>query len=156
MNRHYEYRHVVDFKETDVVGNVYHANYVRWQQRCCGMFLLEHASDVLGELGDDLKLVTVDSECDHLSEVTAFEEVAIRLRLEELTPDRIDFAFDYVRVGPDAEELVARGRQRVVCMREGDGATATVPVPERLRRALEGYTVRRSPHAPVVGTGGRA
>ena len=34
MEQYYEYRHVVGFEETNLVGNVYYVNYVRWQGRC--------------------------------------------------------------------------------------------------------------------------
>ena len=32
--RTFEYRHVIGFEETNLVGNVYYANHVRWQGRC--------------------------------------------------------------------------------------------------------------------------
>ena len=99
MNRYYEYRHIVGFEETNLVGNVYYVNYVRWQGRCREMFLLEHAPGVLDDLRRDLKLFTIKSECEYLAEITAFDEVSIRMRLEELTQTQIGFAFDYVRVG---------------------------------------------------------
>jgi enediyne biosynthesis thioesterase len=78
------------------------------------------------------------------------------MRLEELTQTQIGFAFDYVRVRPGFEELIARGRQRVACMRGPNGSTAPTRVPEQLRRALEGYQVRVPQHLKVSGTGGRA
>ena len=37
--RAFEYRHLVGFEETNLVGNVYYANHVRWQGRCREMFL---------------------------------------------------------------------------------------------------------------------
>jgi enediyne biosynthesis thioesterase len=156
MDQYYEYRHIVGFEETNLVGNVYYVNFVRWQGRCREMFLLEHAPGVLDELRGDLKLFTIKSECEYLSEVTAFDELAIRMRLEELTQTQIGFAFDYVRIGNDMEALVARGRQRIACMRGDNGATVPARVPEQLRRALEGYAVKTPQRAPVVGTGGRA
>jgi enediyne core biosynthesis thioesterase len=156
MDQYYEYRHVVGFEETNLVGNVYYVNYVRWQGRCREMFLLEHAPGVLDELRAGLKLFTIKTECEYLSELTAFDELAIRMRLEELTQTQISFAFDYVRVSNGMEELVARGRQRVACMRGINGATAPARVPEQLRKALEGYEIRVPQRVPAVGTGGRA
>ncbi len=156
MEQYYEYRHVVGFEETNLVGNVYYVNYVRWQGRCREMFLLEHAPTVLDELRDDLKLFTVSAECEYLSEATAFDELAIRMRLEELTQTQIAFAFDYVRLRDGREELIARGRQRIACMRGASGSTAPARIPEQLRRALEGYAIRAPRRAHVVGTGGRA
>ncbi len=157
MNRYYEYRHIVGFEETNLVGNVYYVNYLRWQGRCREMFLLEHAPAILDELRGDLKLFTIKSECEYLAEITAFNEVSVRMRLEDLTQTQIGFAFDYVRVDNGLEELVARGRQRVACMRGANGATAPARVPEQLRRALENYEVVRVPQqARVAGNGGRA
>jgi enediyne core biosynthesis thioesterase len=156
MDQYYEYRHVVGFEETNLVGNVYYVNYVRWQGRCREMFLLEHAPSVLDDLREDLKLFTIKSECEYLSEATAFDELVIRMRLEELTQTQIGFAFDYVRVSNGIEELVARGRQRVACMRGANGATVPARVPEQLRRALEGYAIRVPQRASTLGTGGRA
>jgi enediyne biosynthesis thioesterase len=157
MNRYYEYRHVVGFEETNLVGNVYYVNYLRWQGRCREMFLLEHAPSILDELRGDLKLFTIKSECEYLAEITAFNEVSVRMRLEDLTQTQIGFAFDYVRVDDGLQELVARGRQRVACMRGANGATAPARVPEQLRRALGNYEVVRVPQqARATGTGGRA
>jgi enediyne biosynthesis thioesterase len=152
MGQYYEYRHVVGFEETNLVGNVYYVNYVRWQGRCREMFLLEHAPDVLDELRLDLKLFTLKSECEYLAELAAFDELSIRMRLEDLTQTQIGFAFDYVRLRDGGvEELVAKGRQRVACMRGENGRTIPTRVPETLRRALEGYAVPAT-RAPAPGS----
>jgi enediyne core biosynthesis thioesterase len=156
MEQYYEYRHVVGFEETNLVGNVYYVNYVRWQGRCREMFLLEHAPSVLDEIRDGLKLFTIRAECEYMSEATAFDELAIRMRLEELTQTQLVFAFDYLRLRDGTEELIARGRQRIACMRGANGATAPARIPEQLRRALEGYEIRAPQRAHIVGTGGRA
>jgi enediyne core biosynthesis thioesterase len=141
MDQFYEYRHVVGFEETNLVGNVYYVNYVRWQGRCREMFLLEHAPDVLDDLRADLKLFTLKAECEYLAELSAFDELSIRMRLEDLTQTQIGFAFDYVRIREGVEELVARGKQRVACMRGANNQTMPTRVPETLRQALEGYAV---------------
>ena len=54
----YEFRHTIGFEETNLVGNVYYVNYVRWQGRCREMFLRDHAPSVLVELQRGLALVT--------------------------------------------------------------------------------------------------
>jgi enediyne biosynthesis thioesterase len=160
MNKYYEYRHIVGFEETNLVGNVYYVNYVRWQGRCREMFLLEHAPSVLDELRGDLKLFTIRSECEYLAEISAFDALSIRMHLEELTQTQIGFAFDYVRVREGMEELVAKGRQRIACMRGAVGATAPARVPAELRQALDGYVTKAPPVGRVasarLGVGGRA
>src|SRR5215470_9423114 len=114
---YYEIRHTVGFEETNLVGNVYYVNYLRWQGRCREMFLREHAPGVLAELRQDLKLFTLKVECEFFAEITAFDELAVRMRLAELTQTQIQFRFDYVHIKEGIEFLVAKGWQRVACMR---------------------------------------
>ena len=60
----YEYRHLVGFEETNLVGNVYYVNHLRWQGRCREMFLHDHAPEILDELSRDLVLSTVRCSCE--------------------------------------------------------------------------------------------
>lgn len=139
MSDYYEIRHTVGFEETNLVGNVYYVNYVRWQGRCREMFLKQKAPATLTELQDDLKLFTIKVECEFFSEITAFDELSIRMRLIELTQTQIDFGFDYVHLTPDGENVVARGRQRIACMRGPNNAVSPARVPEELVEALAPY-----------------
>jgi len=142
VGRAFEYRHVVGFEETNLVGNVYYANHVRWQGRCREMFLRDNAPDVLAALGDGLSLVTTRVSCEYLAEVRAFDEIRVRMQLAELGPGRLAMAFEYWRVG-SRDELVARGEQHVVCMRrtsERTGEMAVSELPSALRDALRSYS----------------
>lgn len=140
MADYFEYRHTVGFEETNLVGNVYYVNYLSWQGRCREMFLKLQAPDVLAEVQDDLKLFTLKVDCEFYAEITAFDELSIRMRLADLARTQLEFTFDYVRLSPDGgESLVARGRQRVACMRGPNNATAPAPVPGSLVSALQPY-----------------
>ena len=141
MVGYYEVRHTVGFEETNFVGNVYYTNYLSWQGRCREMFLREKAPEVLVELRQDLKLFTLKVECEFFSEITAFDELSVRMRLEELTQTQIQFAFDYVKLVEGVEFLVARGRQRIACMRGPNNDTVPVRVPATLREALAPYSM---------------
>jgi len=137
--RAYVYRHVVSFEDTTLVGNVYYVNHLRWQGRCRELFLRQHTPEVLEELANGLSLVTTRCSCDYLAELSVFDEVAIQMRLAELTQNRLTMSFEYFRVDGDKEELVARGEQQVAFMRrEGKRMTPT-PIPPRLREALRPY-----------------
>lgn len=137
--RAYEYRHVVGFEETNLVGNVYYSNHVRWQGRCREMFLYEHAREVLDQLRHGFALVTTRVSCEYLAELNAFDELLVRMRLGEMKQNRITMLFEYWRATPAGEELVARGEQQVACMqREGERMLAA-PIPGALREALRAY-----------------
>ena len=137
--RAFEYRHVVGFEETNLVGNVYYANHVRWQGRCREMFLRTHAPGILDELNDDLALVTTRVSCEYFNELFAFDEVIIRMRAGAVSRNRVTMRFDYLRADEQGEVLIAKGEQQIACMRRGPDGVVPTPVPEDLRRALEPF-----------------
>src|SRR5688500_11258265 len=106
MDKYFEYLHTVGFEETNLVGNVYYVNYLRWQGRCREMFLKERAPDVLADVRDDLKLFTLRVDCEFFAEITAFDELSIRMRLVELAQTQLEFSFDYVKLDRDGGETL--------------------------------------------------
>lgn len=131
----YEYKHIVGFEETNLVGNVYYANFIRWQGRCREMFLRDHAPDVLPQLRNGLALVTTKVSCEYFSELNAFDEITVQMRLDSIKQNRILMLFEYWR----DKELVARGEQNVVCMKREDDSMKPISIPESLQTALQNY-----------------
>lgn len=140
MRPYYEIRHTVGFEETNLVGNVYYVNYLRWQGRCREMFLKEKAPAVLRGVQEDLKLFTLKVDCELFSELTAFDEIAIRMSLLELGPSRVEFSFDYVKIDAGGTETtVGKGTQKILCMRGPNQNTVPTRVPDALVEALKPY-----------------
>ena len=131
----FEYRHLVGFQETNLVGNVYFTHHLSWQGRCRELFLRQHAPEVLDELSRGLSLATVNCACEYFAELAAFDEVVVRMRLAELVQNRIRLGFEYWR----GAELVARGEQQIACMKREGAKLSPTPVPASLRAALAAY-----------------
>jgi len=138
--RYFEYRHLVTFHETNLVGNVYYTHHLNWQGRCRELFLREHAPEIISELQGRLSLATVRCSCEYFAELTAFDEVILRMRLIELAQSRITLGFDYFRAHNGSEELVARGEQQIACMTREDGRFTPTNVPAPLQQALIPYS----------------
>lgn len=137
--RAYEYCHTVGFEETNLVGNVYYVNHIRWQGRCREMFLKEHAPDVLRQLSGNLRLVTLKCACSYIAELFAFDELVIRMRLGELAQNRLTLLFEYCRKNEYEFETVATGEQEIACMTFREGQLVPTYFPDSLLTALEGY-----------------
>lgn len=137
--RYYEYRHIVSFQETNLVGNVYYTHFLAWQGRCRELFLRDRAPDVIEELSGSLSLATVRCSCEFFAEVQVFDEVIVRMRLAELMQNRITLGFEYWRRKDGGEELVARGEQQVACMKREERRVVPSLVPPSLREALAAY-----------------
>lgn len=131
----YEIRHVVGFEESNLFGNVYFVNHLRWQGRCRELFLKDHAPGISSEMANGLSLVTTRCSCEYFAELSPFDEVIVRMRLAALSQSRLTLAFEYWRAG----DLVARGEQQVACMRRNGGGLYPAAVPVELKDALRPY-----------------
>jgi enediyne biosynthesis thioesterase len=135
----YEYRHVVGFEETNLLGNVYFVNHLSWQGRCRELFLREHVPDVVAAFSEGLCLITRKCSCEYLTELSAFDEVSIRMSLGELVQNRMTLKFEYWRCRSREEELIARGEQQLICMRRSGKSLVAAEFPDRLTEALTRY-----------------
>ena len=137
----YEYRHVVSLEETNALGNVYFAHYLRWQGKCREQFLFDHAPGVVRELSHTLCLVTIKCACEYFAELVAGDELVIRMRPREHVFNRLTLAFEYWRVGNPVtgagRVLAARGEQQLGWLeRDGDRMTPRA-VPGELLAAID-------------------
>ena len=141
--REYEYRHRVCLEETNIVGNVYFAHYVSWQGRCREMFLLDRVPELARELGSTFNMATTRVSCRHYQELSAFDEVVIRMSAGSVSQTRLAMVFRYYRVVPDGTEiLVAEGEQEVACVRRRGKEIEPVQLPESLRSAVSQFMER--------------
>lgn len=137
--RSFDYRHRVTFDETNVAGNVYFVNYLKWQGRCRELFLHEHAPDLIARLSGDLALVTVRCACEYLAELFVFDDVTVRMRVGGITQGRVTMRFDYLRTNGSAVQLIATGEQEAACMRREGSSLAPAPWPPSFVNAVERF-----------------
>ena len=140
MSLTYEYRHVVGFEETNLVGNVYYVNHLKWQGRCREMFIRDHAPEVIDLLQGDLALATVRCACDYIEELRAFDAVTLAMRLASMNRTRLTMTFDYLRTSAGRVDLVARGEQTIACLRRDGARLLPAPIPPPLAAALARYS----------------
>jgi enediyne biosynthesis thioesterase len=135
----YEYRHVVCFEDTNLVGNVYYASYVAWQGRVREMFLKEKAPQIIEDLKGGLVLATLSVSCEYFHELVAFDEVRIELRLGAMAGSRMTLLFEYWKTAAAEPLLVAKGQQRIGCLRRQGAGVVAEPIPSYFEQALGDY-----------------
>lgn len=133
--RSFDYRHVVGFEETNLVGNVYYVNHLRWQGRAREMFLRQYVPEILAELDHGLALVTLQCSCQYFGELKAFDQVVVRMFLNAIAQNRIAMRFEYWREG-EKDELVGRGEQEIACMRRQGEHLLPISIPAALQEVL--------------------
>jgi enediyne biosynthesis thioesterase len=138
MRKYFEYKHIVTLEETNVVGNVYFANHIRWQGKVRELFMKQFAPDVV-DLFSHISLITTKVSCSYFKELFAFDNIIIRMFVTSLTQNKIDMKFEYFRDKQSYEELVAQGHQQIVCMKKENEILVPEKLPESLFLAVSSF-----------------
>jgi enediyne core biosynthesis thioesterase len=138
---YFETSFLTTFADTNVVGNVYFANYVVWQGKCRELFLAEYCREVLADINGGLALVTLDLSCRYIEQLRALEKVVMRMNVEELSESRMLMSFQYYRQEGAQFTSVCQSHQSVASMREIEGTFVTVPFPSSMVEAIREYNL---------------
>jgi enediyne biosynthesis thioesterase len=136
---YFEYRFITTFEETNLIGNVYFANYAIWQGRCREIFLYEFCPDVIEEIKNGLLLVTLDMNITFLHQTFALEKILMRMSIDAKSDTSLLMRFDYYKEENDKLNIVANGLQTIVAMKSINGKMTTVSLPHSLLSFMENY-----------------
>jgi len=99
-------------EDSNLVGNVYYANYFIWQGRVRDKFLNDIAPEYLRGSGDDGILVCVSSRLNYLRDAMPFDKIYVTLSINELYERKASLKFEYFRLLDDGKkEKLAVGNQ---------------------------------------------
>ena len=102
----------VRYSETDRMGVVYHTNYLNWFEVGRTEFI-RHANLTYRELEEKgVMLPLTDASISYKKPAKYDDEVEVRTRVSEITPVRLTFSYEIVRVD-DAELLVTGSTMHV-------------------------------------------
>lgn len=135
--KYFEYRTTVSFEETNVVGNVYFANFFVWQGRCREAFLRKEAPQVLGDFKAGHGMITKESSIQFMREAFAFDAILVRMHLKKLSRTAITMHFDYFKEHEEGTPLLlAQGMQSVLWV---NPQHRIIVFPEYLYEAVQSY-----------------
>lgn len=139
---YYQYKFQTTFEETNLVGNIYFANYVLWQGKCRETFLYEYCPDVIEAINNGLALITLDLSMEYVSQLFAFDKVEMRMSLHAQSDSRMLMHFEYYRAKEDGTfELIARGSQATAAMREENGRMMPTHFPDSLYEVFDTFNI---------------
>jgi len=138
--KNYEYKYLVSFEDTNLVGNVYFANFLSWQGKCREFFIKDNAPDLLEKIEkNELALITLNCSCQFLSELKAFDEVLVLMSLSEIQSNKIKMLFEYYKIENGYNKKVAIGTHEIGCFKRIISELRPVPIPDSLIKVLGEY-----------------
>jgi len=137
--KRFEYLHTVSFEETNLIGNVYFANYIKWQGICRERFLQEKSPGVLQDIQDGLALVTLSCSCNYFGELLAFDKVLVCMYLVHVQQNKVKMRFEYLKINEEKNQLVAEGLHEIGFFMRKDTNLIPVKVPSYIHNELDLY-----------------
>lgn len=117
--------------DTSLFGNTYFARYFDWQGMAREAFFKQLIGDYNKFLQSRIKLVTIQASIKYHHEVTLFDEVIIKVKVENIGVATAELVFIYLN--KKTNQLVAEGRQKIGFV---DSMAKVIPIPKEL---IEGW-----------------
>jgi acyl-CoA thioester hydrolase len=139
------YRHRVPFYETDAMGLVHHANYVRFLELARIRWMDEHHRPYREYVAEGLHFATTRVEVDYRRGLRFDDEVEIAVWLAWARGASLRMEYALTRVAPGPPELVARAATEHAMV---DATGRVRRIPEAQRRAMAGIATNRAAGSP--------
>jgi acyl-CoA thioester hydrolase len=121
------FRHRVAFFETDAMGIVHHANYVRWLELARIRWMDEHHRPYRAYVAEGLHFATTRVEIDYRRAAAFDDEVEVTTWLEWTRGASLRMAYHVF--GPDGALLAEAATEHA--MVDGSGRVRRIPAAER-------------------------
>lgn len=126
----------VRFYETDLMGVVHHANYLRWFEMGRVEYLRQAGIDLNEMMGEWFMVPIVDVNCRYRQSARFDDEVIIETVLEKLSKVKLSFSYRALRAKDGV--LLAEGKTtNGITTAEGKVARLSDSYMERLNKMLE-------------------
>ena len=123
--------------ESNLVGNIYFANYYHWQKRLIDRFFYNLSPPLFTAGGKIGEFHFRQIQVRHLREAMPFDQIEVVMALKTLHRDGIKLHFDFYKLTPAADRIkLAFGDCEAVWVQ--DGAETPSQVPALYRSALLG------------------
>lgn len=135
---------VTDQEDSNLIGNVYHSNYAKWQCRVRDRYLHAIEPAYFRGNGPRGEWLCRRSRLAYLRDAMPFDTIEVDMHLLRLSERGVALSFSYWRAdGPGQRTKLAQGEQELVWASEDSGgALKPEAVPARWRAALEAAGVR--------------
>ena len=93
----------------NTVGNLYYSNYYEWQAKNVESYLFSIIPELYLQTGKAGEYICVEANVQHLQEAMPFEEIEVKMYLEQMNTNACKFYFEYFSLSHGAKRKLAYG-----------------------------------------------
>ncbi len=134
----FEYLAETSLEDSNLVGNIYFANYYAWQGQARDRYFYKIIPEYFRGVGKNGELVCLETRVDHLREAMPFDRIVVTIALKEWRRFGATFSFEYFKLNSDATRLkLGYGEHKAVWVtRDSHGQAVPVAFPEKVKKAF--------------------
>jgi acyl-CoA thioesterase FadM len=142
-------------EESNLVGNVYFANYFAWQGKVRDLFLHRLAPEFFRGIGSEGEMVCLRSRMDYLREAMPFDRIQVVMTVRSIRTCGAVLGFEYFRLEEDGRrQKLSVGTHEVAWVRrDKNGTVRPAPLPAVIRDAFQAEAKKETPATPRPMTG---
>ncbi|MCD6185421.1 MAG: SDR family NAD(P)-dependent oxidoreductase [Deltaproteobacteria bacterium] len=121
---------------SNLVGNVYFANYFSWQGQTRDQYFYNLIPEYFRGTEVKSELLCLESRVDHLREAMPFDKIIVSMALKKLKTFSAVFYFEYFRLEADGKRTkIAFGEQAAIWVtRDSQGKPVPAPFPLKIKK----------------------
>ncbi|MFA5894000.1 MAG: acyl-CoA thioesterase [Candidatus Margulisiibacteriota bacterium] len=135
MEKEFVFEKTAYLHDTNLFGNVYFARYFEWQGMAREEFFRQVMPNIQQFLKSGIRLVTIDASMQYKKEVTLFDQVLIKLAVDNLKISTFDLIFTFVN--KNTNDVIATGKQKIGFT---DALYKVIPIPDEFKMGWEKLT----------------
>jgi len=125
-------------ENSNLVGNIYFANYYAWQGRVRDQYFYNLIPDYFRGIGEKGELLCLECWVDHMREAMPFDRIVVTMALKTWQTCSAVFRFEYIRLDPDGKRVkLAYGEHEAIWVtRNKEGKPLPNPFPKPVEDAF--------------------
>jgi enediyne polyketide synthase len=106
----YKEQFKTSYQNSNIVGNIYYANYYLWQSQIKDNYFSINFSKYFDKYNPKYDLFCINSKVNHLREAMPFDVIEVTMSIKAIYENGLILSFDYYRVGDNnKQEKLATG-----------------------------------------------
>ncbi|HEY9885761.1 MAG TPA: hypothetical protein V6C96_00735, partial [Vampirovibrionales bacterium] len=127
--------------DSNLVGNLYYSNYYDWQAKTTERYLFKFIPEIFTNQGKLGEFICLESKVNHIQEAMPFEEIVVKVYLENLYSNGFKLFFEYFSCGMgdgNTERKLASGSNTFIWAKRTDehSAPSATTLPPKLKQAF--------------------
>jgi enediyne polyketide synthase len=114
--------------ESNLVGNIYYANYYKWQSKTFDQFINKIDPNFYFYNENHQKFVCLETEINHLQEAMPFDTIQVKLYIDAIYESGFSLIYEFFKGEENKSNKLAWGKQKMAFAKQYDNSSSAYKI----------------------------